>query len=164
MNPQLIFLCSKSANCCTAVQLGPTHMKKNALDWDDTTNTHQRLGAVFGGRLKLSNIGRGLLLNGMSPLGGLTAFWLGCRGNWQEHWRRCWGEGKIQNSNLQMQTAKQQILKQQLYWQNYYNVTDFFCTFLSNCRLWGRVIHQRCSHAGAAYWSAPNKIILGYKT
>lgn len=49
--------------------------------------THQRLGVLFGGRQKLSDIGRGFLLDGMSPLGGLAPLWLGCRGNGQEHGR-----------------------------------------------------------------------------
>lgn len=151
------------------MQLGPTHLMKNTLDWELTANTHQRLGAVFGGRLKLSNIGRSLLLNGMSPLGGLTTFGLGCRRYWQEHWGRCWGKGNIQNFHLQMQTSnsKKQDCKSMLHSlidTIFTREQNFFCTFLSNCRLWGRVIHQRCSHAGAAYWSAPNKIILGYKT
>lgn len=47
--------------------------------------THQRLGALFGGWLKLSDIGRGFLLDGVSPLGGLTPLWLRCGGNGQEH-------------------------------------------------------------------------------
>lgn len=48
--------------------------------------THQRLRTLFGGRLKESDIGWGFLLNGVSPLGGLTPLWLGCRGDWQEQW------------------------------------------------------------------------------
>lgn len=33
-------------------------------------------------------------------------------------------------------------------------------TFLPQRRLWGCIIHQRCSHTGAAGWSAPNYLIL----
>lgn len=79
---------------CTALPLGPNHLMWNALDWGYAAYTHQRLGAVFGGRQKLSNIGRGLLLNGVSPLGGLTPLWLGCRGYGQEHGGRCLGRKK----------------------------------------------------------------------
>lgn len=66
---------------------------------------------MFGGRLKLSNIGRGFLLNGVSPLGGLTPFWLGCRGYGQEH-GGCWHSLRKEieeNKNQGLGTSEQQM-------------------------------------------------------
>lgn len=66
---------------------------------------------MLGGRLKLSNIGRGFLLNGVSPLGGLTPFWLGCRGYGQEHGGRCRSLRKEveENKNQGLGTSEQQM-------------------------------------------------------
>lgn len=47
--------------------------------------THQRLGVLFRGWLELSDTGGRLLLDGVSPLGGLTSLWLRCGGDGQEH-------------------------------------------------------------------------------